>query len=319
MPIGVIDLGKVGTGLVTNLVEDGYDVYGYDIDLDACERGRELGATVPDKAEAVAAQADVIFLSLPHPDASRAAVEAIVTESRTGTAIFDTSTLSPTTAVELAEQAAAADMQYFDAPITGGEVGAKAGELTVMIGGDPALIQDRIDVLSTVASDVYHIGQVGDGQFVKLVHNHVGQTTLLIFVEGLLMAAEWGVDPATLYRTLRYWTSIYDDKLDGFFANEFEADYEDHFAVGLDADEIYRNRFNLDVAHKDLVELTSLADELDTYLPLGHFVEQIHREGVNAGWGDRPHPDLLQFYAGMFNVSVESRPETRDKSEGQIL
>lgn len=319
MPIGVIGLGKVGTGLVSNLDTAGYDVYGFDIDAAACNRGRDHGATVMEDAESVAARADEIFLSLPHPDASRAAVEAIVEAGRPGTAIFDTSTLSPVTAVDLAEAAEAADMQYFDAPITGGEVGAKAGELTVMIGGDPDAIRDRVDVLSTVASEVYHIGEVGDGQFVKLVHNHVGQTTLIIFVEGLLMAAEWGVDPATLYRTLRYWTSIYDDKLDGFFSNEFEADYVDHFAAGIDEDDVYRNRFNLDVAHKDLVELTSLADTLDAYLPLGHFVEQMHREGVNAGWGDRPHPDLLQFYAGMFDTSIESRPETRAKSEGQLL
>lgn len=319
MPVGVIGLGKVGTGLVRNLVADDYAVYGYDIDPEACTRSRDLGATVTQEATEVASNAEVIFLSLPHPDASRAAVDAICDAGRSGTIVFDTSTISPVTAVELAEEAQAADISYFDAPITGGEVGAKAGELTVMIGGDPTAIRDRLDVLSAVASDVYHIGEVGDGQFVKLVHNHVGQTTLLIFVEGLLMASEWGVDPAILYRTLRYWTGIYDDKLDGFFANEFAEDYVDHFAIDLEADDVYRNRFNLDVAHKDMVELTALAEELDAYLPLGNFVEQVHREGVKAGWGGRPHPHLLQFYAEMFDITVESSPDRRQKSAGQLL
>jgi 3-hydroxyisobutyrate dehydrogenase len=270
-----------------------------------------------DNAE-LARRASVIVLSLPHPDASRAAVEAIVENGDPGTDIFDTSTISALTARELAETAEEADMYYYDSPITGGEVGAQAGELTIMIGGDPERIRAQREVLSSIADRVYHIGEVGDGQFVKLIHNHVGQTTLVIFIEGLLLAEEFGVDPTVLYRTLRHYTQIYDDKLDSFFSNTFGEEFEEHFQPEGE-EGIYRNRFNLDVAHKDLVELKTLADRYETYLPLGNFVEQFHREGMNAGYGDRPHPHLLHHYEEVFDKQVETTSASREKSEGRII
>ena len=318
MPVGVIGLGKVGIGVSSTLVDAGFDVVGYDLDGAARERAADAGVAVADDNNDLARRCEVIILCLPHPDASRAAVDAIAEHAQAGTDVFDTSTLSPLTARELHERAAEADVHYHDSPITGGEVGANRGELTVMIGGDPERIRAREDVLSTIAEAVYHIGEVGDGQFVKLVHNHVGQTTLVIFLEGCLLAEAFGVDPATLYRTLRHYTGIYDDKLDSFFSNEFPDEFDEHFAIGDDAGSA-GNRFNLDVAHKDLVELRELADEYDAYLPLGSFVEQFHREGMNAGYGDRPHPDLLELYADLFDTDVESRAERREKSEGRLV
>lgn len=133
-----------------------------------------------------------------------------------------------------------------------------------------------------------------------------------------MLADEFGVDPSTLYRTLRHWTQIYDDKLDSFFSNEFEEDFDEHFAPA-DETGTYKNRFNLDVAHKDLVELKDLADRHETYLPLGNFVEQFHREGMNAGYGDRPHPDMLEMFEERFGTEYESTEERRDKSRGKLI
>ncbi len=318
MAIGVIGLGKVGNGIAKNLVQADYEVVGYDLDEDACEAARDRGVDIAEDNAEVARRASTIILSLPHPDASQAAVETIVEHGDPGTDVFDTSTISALRARELGELASEGDVNYFDSPITGGEVGAQAGELTIMIGGDPERISANSEVLSVVAESVYHIGDVGDAQFVKLVHNHVGQTTLVIFIEGLLLADEFGVDPTVLYRTLRHYTQIYDDKLDSFFSNTFEEEFEEHFPPeGTDG--IYGNQFNLDVAHKDLVELKSLADKYETYLPLGNFVEQFHREGMNAGFGDRPHPHLLHHYEELFDKDIETTAEGRQKSHGEII
>ena len=318
MTVGVIGLGKVGQGIAKNLSESGFEVVGYDLSADAREAVSEFDVEVADDNAEVARRSSVVILSLPHPDASRQAVETITEHGDAGIDMIDTSTLSALTARELADIADAADMYYYDSPITGGEVGAQAGELTVMMGGDADRIQEHEDVLSAIAENVYHIGEVGDAQFVKLIHNHVGQSTLVIFIEGIMLADEFGVDPSTLYRTLRHWTQIYDDKLDSFFSNEFEEDFDEHFAPEGETG-VYKNRFNLDVAHKDLVELKDLADKHETYLPLGNFVEQFHREGMNAGYGDRPHPDLLQMYADMFNTEYESTEERRSKSRGKLI
>lgn len=318
MTVGVIGLGKVGQGIAKNLAQEGFEVVGYDLSADARDAVSEHDVTIADDNAEVARRSSVVILSLPHPDASRQAVETIAEHGDTGVDIVDTSTLSALTARELADVARDADMHYYDSPITGGEVGARAGELTIMMGGDPDRIEAREDVLSAIAKDVYHVGEVGDAQFVKLIHNHVGQTTLVIFIEGVMLADEFGVDPSTLYRTLRHWTQIYDDKLDSFFSNEFEEDFDEHFAPAGETG-TYKNRFNLDVAHKDLVELKDLADRHETYLPLGNFVEQFHREGMNAGYGDRPHPDMLEMFEERFGTEYESTEERRDKSRGKLI
>lgn len=317
MAVGVIGLGKVGTGISKCLMKSGFDVVGYDLSASARDDAAELGVHVAESNGALARECETIILSLPHPDASRAAVDEIVENGNPGTDVFDTSTLSVTTARELHRKALSADVHYHDSPVTGGEVSAQRGELIMMIGGDADRIRNRTDVLGAIATDAYHIGEPGDGQFVKLIHNHVGQTTLFIFIEGCLLAEEVGVDPATLYRTLRYYTYIYDGKLDSFFSNEFSEAYDEHFA--MEDGEMAQNKYNLSEAHKDLVELTTLADEHGSYLPLGSFVEQLHREGMNAGFGDRPHPDLLQLYGNLFEKPIESTEEKRKRSAGRII
>lgn len=319
MPIGVIGLGNVGSSMGKHLSEQGYDVVGYDLDEEARARAADQGVDVaPDTAE-VAQRASVVVLCLPHPDASRAAVDIVAKHGGPGTDIFDTSTISPLTARKLAETAQEADLHYFDSPITGGAVGAARGDLTILVGGDPDRIESHDSLLTTIASDVYHIGEVGDAQFVKLVHNHVGQTVLALIIESLFLSEAYGVDPATLYRVLRHWTGIYDDKLDAFFSNEFAETFEEHFSVEEADDGVAGNRFELDVAHKDLLELTSMAEEYGVHFPLGNAVEQYHRQGVNAGYGDRPHPDLLQFYESMFDVHVETTEAGREKRRGKLI
>ncbi|RBI60320.1 hypothetical protein DMJ13_18495 [halophilic archaeon] len=320
MQVGVIGLGKVGVGISETLLAAGHDVIGYDVSESSRQQAADVGVDVASDNATVAEQASTIILSLPHPEISREVVETICEYGTPETVVFDTSTLSPSTAEALAERATTAGMYYHDCPITGGAVGAAAGELTVMAGGDDERLRDHRDVLSAIAEDVYHIGNVGDAQLVKLIHNQVGQTVLLIFVEGLFLAEERGVDPAVLYRTLRHYTQIYDDKLDAFFGNAFDEAFVDHFVpeskdVRLGPDQ----QFNLREAHKDLVELEELADAHDVHYPVGSFAEQEHQMAMNAGYGDRPHPDVLELYEELFQTDVESRADRREKSRGQIL
>jgi 3-hydroxyisobutyrate dehydrogenase len=317
MPVGVIGLGKVGTGISKSLIESDFDVMGYDLSAAVRSNAAESGIQVAESNGDIARECETIILSLPHPDASRAAVDEIVESGNPGTDVFDTGTLSVTTARELHQKALTADIHYHDSPVTGGEVSAQRGELIMMIGGDANRIRNQENILRAIATEVYHIGEPGDGQFVKLIHNHVGQTTLFIFIEGCLLAEEVDVDPATLYRTLRYYTHIYDGKLDSFFSNEFDDEYDEYFA--MEEGDMAQNRFNLNEAHKDLVELKTLANEHGSYLPLGNFVEQLHQEGLNAGYGDKPHPDLLQLYGDLFEKTIESTEEKRNRSAGQII
>ena len=322
MQVGVIGLGKVGVGVCEALLDGGCDVIGYDVSESARQRADGAGVTVASDNAEVAERARTIILSLPHPDVSREVVDTVGEHSEAGTVVFDTSTLSPSTAEALAERAGEVGVHYHDCPITGGAVGAAAGELTVMAGGDVERLRENEDVFAAIAENVYHIGEVGDAQLVKLIHNQVGQTVLLIFVEGLFLADEWGVDPAVVYRTLRHYTQIYDDKLDAFFGNAFAEEFVEQFVPESGSEEVRLGpgqQFNLREAHKDLVELEAIADAHDVHYPVGSFAEQRHQLAMNAGYGDRPHPDMLELYEELFDETVESRADRRAKSQGRIL
>jgi 3-hydroxyisobutyrate dehydrogenase-like beta-hydroxyacid dehydrogenase len=320
MTVGVIGLGKVGIGIAETLHESGCEVVGYDISEVARERAADTGIDIAVDNSDVAARTNLVFLSLPTSDASCEVVSTVSTAADAGTVIFDMSTLSPTTAVELHDLAAEREVHYHDSPVTGGAVGAKQGKLTMMVGGDADRIRTHEEVFATLADAVYHIGDVGDAQFVKLIHNQIGQTVLLIFVEGLFFAEDWGIDPAVLYRTLRHYTQIYDDKLDSFFGNQFPDDFVERF-VPADEEVLLGpdQQFNLAEAHKDLMELISLADEHQVHYPMGSFTEQQHRLAINAGYGDQPHPNVLDLYQNLFDVDVSSDPPHREKSEGRIV
>lgn len=317
MTIGIIGLGRVGQGIGKNIATEGTEVIGYDISKEACSSAAESDIKIATNNREVAEKSSLIILSLPNAGAIRDSVETVVSNASPNTSIFDTSTVSPLLSKELAERAKKEKISYHDAPITGGAVGAHEGELTMLVGGNPERVKSNKEELSPAFESIYHVGEVGDAQFVKLIHNHVGQTVVIILLEGLLLADELNVDPSILYRSLRYYTDIYNDKLDSFFSNEYRAEFSEHFS--LENKESYQNEFSLKLAHKDMMELNRLSDNFNTYLPLGSMVEQLHREGVNAGYGDELHYDLLQLYTERFDKEIETTESKRKKGIGEIL
>jgi 3-hydroxyisobutyrate dehydrogenase-like beta-hydroxyacid dehydrogenase len=121
--------------------------------------------------------------------------EGVLAGAAPGLLVIDTSTIAPDTARALAARCGEAGVAFLDAPVSGGEQGAIAGTLSVMVGGDAAACGRAAPLLAAIGRTVTHMGASGQGQMTKLVNQVIGATTLAAVGEGLVLAARAGLDP----------------------------------------------------------------------------------------------------------------------------
>lgn len=202
--IGFIGLGIMGTPMAANLIQGGHD-------LTVQTRSKvpqsllDAGARAAANAAEVARAADIIILMVPDtPD-----VEAVlfgengVAEGLSkGKIVVDMSSISPVATKDFAARINALGCEYLDAPVSGGEVGAKAGTLTIMVGGNQAAFDTVKPLFDLMGKNVTLVGGNGDGQTTKVANQIIVALTIEAVGEALVLAAKAGADPAKVRQAL---------------------------------------------------------------------------------------------------------------------
>lgn len=202
---GVIGLGIMGGAMTATLRRDGWDVVVTDPVPAALEAAAATGARPVADAAAVAAEADVIILSLPNAKIVRAVIDGpggIAAARRAGIVVVDTSTLAPVDARAIGERFAELGIDYLDTPVSGGPKGAQDGTLSVMAGGDAAALERARPVLEAIGSRVVHCGGVGAGSVAKACNQLIVVSTIGAVAEALALADAEGVDAAAVREAL---------------------------------------------------------------------------------------------------------------------
>jgi len=205
MRVGVIGLGIMGAPFARNLLRAGHALT---VHTRTRARAAELlagGAAWADSPAAVAAAVDAVVTMLPDtPDVEAviAGPGGVLAGAHAGLLAIDMSTIDPAAARALAERAAAAEVALLDAPVSGGEQGAIAGTLSIMVGGDAAAFERAAPLFAALGKRITHMGGPGQGQMTKLVNQVIGAGTLAAVAEGVLLAAEAGLDPAAMVTAL---------------------------------------------------------------------------------------------------------------------
>ncbi len=198
MRVGVVGLGIMGAPMARNLLRAGHEVVVHGRRPERVDPLVALGARAAPTPAAVAAATDAVLTCLPDgPDVELvvAGPDGILTGAGSGLVVVDTSTIAPAAARTLAARCAAAGVGFLDAPVSGGEQGAIAGTLSIMVGGEPDVLARARPVLDAIGRTVTHMGAAGQGQMTKLVNQVVGVTTLAAVAEGLTLAAHAGLEP----------------------------------------------------------------------------------------------------------------------------
>jgi 3-hydroxyisobutyrate dehydrogenase len=203
--IAVVGLGQMGLGMAATLAGKGFAVSGFDVAETSRQKAAAAGITVkPTLAEAFSG-AQAIILSLPLAAHVQEVVEGpggVLAVAAKGAIVIDTSTSEASVSRKLAEVCAVKGMGFLDAPVSGGPAGAKAGTLTMMIGGDAAHVRAAQPVLDAIAAKVIHVGPSGAGNVAKLVNNLLVAVNLLTVSEAMRLSEAAGVPTADVLKVV---------------------------------------------------------------------------------------------------------------------
>ncbi len=205
--VGLIGVGNMGKGMALNLLRAGHGVVVNDVRPEPVAELVAAGARAAASPREVGAAADpviVMVLDFAQMDAVIFGPDGLVATLRPGATVIGCSTIAPRQAEDLAARLAPRGIDYIDAPVSGGKVGAEAGTLTVMAGAAPAVFADARPVLDAIAAQVYHTGPVGAGQVAKMCHQVMAGVSLVATAECLALAAASGLDRRLLYEIVTH-------------------------------------------------------------------------------------------------------------------
>ncbi|MDA8873921.1 NAD(P)-dependent oxidoreductase [Alphaproteobacteria bacterium] len=199
--IGIVGLGNAGSAIAAAFAALGV-VHGYDQNAGRRDDAAGKGIITHDHLDGVASQADVIILSLPHPDISIAVTTQIMAQPIRPKLVIETSTVTPQTAIDCAALASAKDVGFVDAAIAGGVASMANGQMTFFMGGDDAAKAMARPVLESVAAGIYDLGDIGAGMGIKVVNNAVMHALMVVLIEAFAMSKKLGVQSDMLISIL---------------------------------------------------------------------------------------------------------------------
>ena len=259
--------------MAANLLRAGHELVVHDLSADAVATLVAEGAQAAGSAGALGERCDIVFTSLPTPDIVREAVlgpDGIVSRG-TPRILCDLSTSGPRLAQDLAT--ALPDTACYDAPVSGGIAGAKAGTVAIMVGG-PLAQWPELEPLLQAIGKPFHMGEApGAGQTMKLVNNLLGAVAIGVTAEGMAFGIKQGLDPARMIEVLNQSTGINSATRDKWPRAVLPRSFDFGFAAALSL--------------KDTKLLMREAAAADVPLPLGEIIERyleatLEREGSDA-------------------------------------
>lgn len=290
--VGFVGLGVMGKPMARNLIEAGHDLVLYSRTRASVDEVAGASATAAASPREVAEQADTVILMLPDSPQVREVLDGddgLLAGASEGSLIVDMSTISPVVTREIAEACGTRGIGWVDAPVSGGDVGAREATLSIMAGGSEEDFTRAKPLFEALGKTIVHVGPVGAGQVVKACNQVVVALTIEAVSEALVLGSKAGVDPATIIEVLG----------GGLAANKVMEVRGRNF---LEHD--FTPGFRIDLHHKDLGIALATAREYGVALPSTAAVDQMLQALRSNGRGDRDHSALLTHIEDLANHEI---------------
>jgi len=281
--LGFIGLGNLGRPLAANLLAAGFPLTVHDRNTDAARQLLADGAAWADSPAAVARVSDTVLTCLPSPGAVSDVVEgedSVLDGLAPGGTWIDSSTNDRHELERLAARAAAQGVECLEAPVTGGVHLAATGQITVIVGGAPAVFAAHLPVFEAIGGRVFHVGPLGSASVLKVITNMLAFIHLVAAGEALMLARRGGLDLAQSYEVIGASSGT-------SFVHETESQ------VILNGS--YDIGFTLDLACKDLGFAHDLGEELGVPLDLATLVERTFSRAREEYGGDAWSPMVVKL------------------------
>jgi 3-hydroxyisobutyrate dehydrogenase-like beta-hydroxyacid dehydrogenase len=291
MNLAWIGLGAIGTPMALNLLRAGYGLTVHNRTPSRCAALEAAGAAVAPSPAAAARQADALLLCVSDDAAAEAVLlggpdpavrtEAAAAGLRPGSLVIDCSTIGPATSRRLGAALAERQIRYIDAPVTGGTEGAKAGTLSVLVGGDAQDLERARPLLEVIGSRITHFGPVGAGQEAKAVNQVLVAGSYAAVAEALQLAERLGLDRHQVVEALKGGAA-------GSWALEHRSAQmiNDHYPLG----------FKLALHRKDLGIAMEAAAAQQLELPVTELVAAMEDALLASGHGDLDVSALARWF-----------------------
>jgi 3-hydroxyisobutyrate dehydrogenase len=199
---GYIGLGSLGGHIAASLQRAGFPIIVYDLDRSNADRHIAAGAIWADSPSEVAQQSDHVFTCLPSPTVSEKVLEALLQTMKPGATWIENSTLGRDDIVRLAAKAETQGFRVLEAPVTGGVHLAARGEITVLVGGETALLDLHRPALEAIGNRLFHMGPIGSAAIIKVITNMLAFIHLVADGEALMLAKRGGLDLAKAWHAI---------------------------------------------------------------------------------------------------------------------
>jgi 3-hydroxyisobutyrate dehydrogenase len=203
--IGWIGTGVMGRWMCQHAIQKGFSATVYNRSKDKLAPLLELGATAADSPKQVAERSEIVFAIVGFPKDVRQVFlgpDGALAEAKPGTVLVDMTTSEPSLAKEIYDAAKAKGVSSLDAPVSGGDVGAKNAALSIMIGGDKEVVAAVQPVFEAMGKTIIHQGAAGAGQHTKMVNQILISSNMIAVCEGLLYGFKAGLDLETVFKSV---------------------------------------------------------------------------------------------------------------------
>lgn len=290
--IGFIGLGIMGKPMAKNLLKAGYELSVYDLNTEAVKEVESSGAKACTSVAEVAKECKLIITMLPNSPHVKSVVlgeGGIVDNAEKGTLVVDMSSILPTVSQEMEAELKSKGLRMIDAPVSGGEPGAIAGTLAIMVGGEEADFNEAKPLFDILGGSALLIGKIGSGNTCKLTNQIIVALNIASVSEGLLLAKKAGVDPEKVVNAIKgglAGSSVMNSKAPMMLAGN------------------YKPGFKIDLHIKDLNNALETAQKVGAPIPLTASVMQVLQSLKLDGEGQSDHSAIVKFYEKIGDTKI---------------
>jgi len=291
--IGFIGVGTMGKPMAMNLMKAGYELTVYDINPSPLKEFREKGAAIGRSIREAAGKSAVVITMVPNSGdveevilGGKGAMEGL----KSGSVVIDMSTIDPGVSRKISKILREKNIHMLDAPVSGGQAGAEAGSLAIMVGGEEELFKKCLPILKAMGKNVYYCGPSGNGEIVKIINNLMAGIFRVASAEALALGVKAGVPLKTLYEIINESSGQSRTVQVSAAAKPFKGDYEPGFAAEL--------------MHKDLGLALNLGKEERVPLPLGALSHQIYAHLLSLGLGKKDTGVIFKVMEDLLGIQI---------------
>jgi 2-hydroxymethylglutarate dehydrogenase len=291
--VGFIGIGTMGKPMSLNLIKAGYPLIAYDINPKPLEELKEKGARVAQSIKEAASLSDVVITMLPtSEDVEKVILEAkgVLDGVKPGTILIDMSTIDAGVSRKVAQVCLSKGIKMLDAPVSGGQLRAIKGTLSIMVGGDEGVYQQCQDLLKAMGQNIFYCGRNGNGSVTKIANNLLGAIQAVATAEVLSMGIKAGVDMKTLTDVISASSGTNDFIRFAGPAKAFKGDFEPGFTV--------------DLMYKDIGLAMNLSKEQGVPLLMGTLTHQMYLLMKSSGLGQKDFSIVTKMFEDLMKIKL---------------